>query len=104
MPQPLKYKKSVQAHRKEGAKPDLTAKNRMRAWRKKRRDALKQADRQFDRLYRFIGIHDYELAKAAWRKAMIEIHPDHGGDPASAARVNEAWGKYKKQEGWTHVS
>jgi hypothetical protein len=60
--------------------------------------------KQADKLYAFIGIHDYALATHAYKQAMVEIHPDHGGDPASAARVNEAWGKYKKQGGWTHAS
>lgn len=33
MPMPLKHKKSRQKHRKEGAKPDPTAKYRVRFWR-----------------------------------------------------------------------
>ena len=39
MPMPLKHKKSRQKHRKEGAKPDPTAKYRVRAWRKRKLDA-----------------------------------------------------------------
>lgn len=33
----------------------------------------------------------YEASRKAWRKAIAKNHPDRGGDPQVAARLNALW-------------
>lgn len=117
MPQPLKYKKSRQTHHKEGVEPDPTAKERVRAWRKRKLDAAAKAayeercarDMAFLRnigspiseFFDLIGIKSphasFEFVREAWKRAAVTLHPDHGGDPQKAARLNELWQFYKQR-------
>jgi hypothetical protein len=60
-----------------------------------------EEEKQADRFFKFIGIHDFAKATRAYKKAIKEAHPDNGGDTRSAALVNAAWDDYKKQNGWT---
>jgi curved DNA-binding protein CbpA len=39
----------------------------------------------------FFRLLPFEAAKAAYRLAIQELHPDRGGDPIKAARLNAAW-------------
>jgi len=114
---PLKHKKSRQKHRKEGAKPDPTAKYRVRAWRKRKLDAAARVayeekcarEMNFLRgigsptaeLFDMIGIKSpytsYDFVQKAWKRTLMTIHPDRGGDPAKAARLNQLWQFYKQR-------
>ena len=38
---------------------------------------------------------DLVTAQKAWKRAAAKIHPDRGGDPAKAARLNELWSLYE---------
>lgn len=60
----------------------------------------KEFDRRYDRLYAFLRIEDYGKAKAAFKRAMLEVHPDQGGEPEDARQVIVAWDKRKKSMGW----
>lgn len=133
MPQPLKYKKSRQTHRKEGVEPDPTAKARMRAYRERRANKAAEAEykEKQDRrranyfhhnpwlpeFFTMIGIdpmtvrvslyawqllgQDFVTVRAAWKRTFAAIHPDRGGDPAQAVRLNELWTKYQQLRGAT---
>jgi hypothetical protein len=114
---PLKHKKSRQKHRIEGAEPDPTAKHRVRAYRQRKRDEARRVAyeercaREMDGLRRIgspipeffdlIGIKNphvgLDFVQKAWKRELIAIHPDHGGDPAKAARLNELWQFYKQR-------
>ena len=79
MPQPLKYKKSRQTHRKEGVKSDPTAKERVRAWRKRKLDAAAKAtpsrNRKAERTLRFTRLSGDGLA-GWWRGFGAQEPPD----------------------------
>jgi hypothetical protein len=60
----------------------------------------KEFDRLYARLYAFTKIKDYEKAKAAFRRAMQETHPDHGGDPERAKDIIIEWNRTKNFNGW----
>lgn len=136
MPQPLKHKKSRQTHRKEGVKPDPTAKARVRAWRERRANKAAEAEykeKQDQQRARYLNAHpwlpefftmigidpmtvrvslyawrllgaDLVTLRKAWKRAATATHPDRGGDPAKAARLNELWGQYQKLRGCNHAS
>src|SRR5208282_758430 len=38
---------------------------------------------------------DLVTVQKAWKRAAAKIHPDRGGDPAKAARLNELWSLYE---------
>jgi hypothetical protein len=117
MPMPLKHKKSRQNHRKEGVEPDPTAKYRMGAWRKRKLDAaakagyeekcaremesLRRIGNPFVELFDMIGIKSpyssFEFVRKAWKATLVTLHPDRGGDPAKAARLNQLWQFYKQR-------
>ena len=117
MPQPLKHKKSRQTHRKEGAQPDPTAKARVRAYRQRLRDEaaraayeqkcaremkfLRSIGSPFPEFFDMIGIKSpytsYDFVQKAWKQTLMAIHPDRGGDPAKAARLNQLWQFYKQR-------
>lgn len=61
----------------------------------------KHQDAEFKRLYAFLYIKDYGKAAVAFKRAMQEVHPDHGGDPEQAQRLILAWDDYKKRQGWS---
>ncbi len=122
---PLKHKKSRQKHRKEGAKPDPTAKYRVRFWReakshdmtvpqyrawieeqKQKRYEARKAEREDWK--RRSGVAEFELmiggtvtdfksTHALWKRTAFSLHPDRGGDPAKMARLNELWAKVQQQ-------
>lgn len=62
--------------------------------------AMKEFDRQYDRQYAFLREKDYGTAARAFKRAMMEFHPDKGGDPEDAKQIIVAWDKYKKSNGW----
>lgn len=41
----------------------------------------------------------YETVRNAYRAAMLRDHPDHGGDPEKAARINLALAEVRKHYG-----
>jgi len=45
----------------------------------------------------FFQLLPYEAAKAAYKLAIQELHPDKGGDPAKAARFIAAWQRIKAE-------
>ena len=52
-----------------------------------------------------LGIKDtpgitYEQAKAAYRKAALAAHPDHGGSHEKMIKVNNAWAAICKEKKW----
>jgi hypothetical protein len=57
--------------------------------------------KEFDRLYAFLSIKDYGCAAAAYKQAIMEVHPDHDGTNEQAQRINDAWKEYKDRNGWT---
>jgi hypothetical protein len=84
-----------------------TTAHRMRAYRQAKKLGLtcaeyrKHQEREFKRLYAFLYTKDYGKAAVAFKQAMQEAHPDHGGDPEQASRIIVAWGEYKKRQGWS---
>jgi hypothetical protein len=59
----------------------------------------KHQENEFERHYAFLRIKDYGKAAAvAFKQAMQETHPDHGGDPDDARRIIAAWNDYKKAQ------
>lgn len=66
-----------------------------------RGDYRKHQDREFKRLYAFLYTKDYGKAAVAFKQAMQEAHPDHGGNPEQASRIIVAWDEYKKRNGWS---
>jgi hypothetical protein len=64
-------------------------------------EELKRREKQTERFFKFIGIHDFAKATRAYKEAIKEAHPDNGGDTNDAALVNAAWDDYKKRNGWT---
>ena len=61
----------------------------------------KHQDAEFKRLYAFMYTKDYGKVAVAFKRAIQEVHPDHGGDPEAAKRIIVAWDEYKKRNGWT---
>lgn len=57
--------------------------------------------KDFERLYAFLFIKDYGRAAVAFKQAMQEVHPDHGGDSEAARRIIAAWEEHKKSNGWS---
>jgi len=45
----------------------------------------------------FFRLLPFEAAKAAYRLAIKELHPDKGGDPVKAARLNAAWQRIESE-------
>jgi hypothetical protein len=84
-----------------------TSKGRQAAYRRAKKlgrtmpEYRKHQDREFKRLYAFLYIKDYGKAAVAFKQAMQEAHPDHGGDPRQAGRIIIAWDAYKKRQGWS---
>lgn len=61
----------------------------------------KHENKRVDRMYAFYRAKDYGRAAVAFKQAMQEFHPDHGGDHDTAARIIAAWDAHKKLHGWT---
>lgn len=40
-------------------------------------------------------VESFEVAKKCWQQAIVEAHPDNGGNAADAAAINNAWDKVK---------
>lgn len=132
MPQPLKHKKSRQTHRKEGATPDPTAKERVRFWREAKSHSMTSKEyraylkagfarrrEQYQYLRKLRGddllddfavitggtVTDYETTRVLWKRNAIRLHPDRpDGDAAKATRLNELWTMIQKLRGWNHAS
>jgi hypothetical protein len=45
---------------------------------------------------KFMRSISYEAAKAAYRKACLELHPDHGGDLTKMSELNAIWSQVEK--------
>ncbi len=84
-----------------------TSKDRQAAYRRAKKLGLtmaeyrKHQEAEFKRLYAFLYIKDYGKAAVAFKRAMQEAHPDHGGDPQQASRIIVAWDDYKRRNGWS---
>jgi|ERR1035437_5429652 hypothetical protein len=82
-----------------------TSKDRQAAYRRAKKLGLtmaeyrKHQEAEFKRLYAFLYIKDYGKAAVAFKRAMQEAHPDHGGDPQQASRIIVAWDDYKRRNG-----
>ncbi len=50
-----------------------------------------------DAIIEFFRLLPFEAAKAAYRLAIQELHPDRGGDPVKAARLNAAWQRIESE-------
>ena len=48
-------------------------------------------------LVEFMKLLPFDAAKAAYRRAVMELHPDKGGDPRKASSLNEAWSRIEKE-------
>jgi hypothetical protein len=57
--------------------------------------------KEWDRLNACLIIKDYGRAAVAFKRAMQEVHPDHGGDSETTRQMIEAWEKRKKTMGWS---
>jgi hypothetical protein len=62
--------------------------------------AVLAKEKEFKRLYAFLYTKDYEKAKIAFKRAMQEVHPDHGGDTERARQIIAAWDERKRSQGW----
>jgi hypothetical protein len=84
-----------------------TSKDRQAAYRHAKKLGMtmpkyrKHQEKEFKRLYAFMYTKDYGKAAVAFKQAIQEVHPDHGGDPEAAKRIIVAWDKYRKSNGWT---
>jgi hypothetical protein len=45
------------------------------------------------------SVTTYDMARAAWKLQACRYHPDHGGDPETAAKFNGLWERVKKLYG-----
>src|SRR5207245_955995 len=46
----------------------------------------------------FFALLSYEAAKAAYRKAALDLHPDRlNGDPSKMASLNDLWSRIEKE-------
>ena len=50
-----------------------------------------------DAIIEFFRLLPFEAAKGAYRLAIKELHPDKGGDPVKAARLNAAWQRIESE-------
>jgi len=50
-----------------------------------------------DAILEFFHLLPFKAAKAAYRVAIQELHPDRGGDTFKAARLNAAWQRIKAE-------
>ena len=50
-----------------------------------------------DAIIEFFRLLPFEAAKTAYRLAIQELHPDRGGDPVKAARLNAAWQRIESE-------
>jgi hypothetical protein len=50
-----------------------------------------------DAIIEFFGLLPFEAAKGAYRLAIKELHPDKGGDPVKAARLNATWQRIESE-------
>jgi hypothetical protein len=105
-----KYRLKKAGHVEEGVCPVCAAKYRRQVRCEEfddvtlrgaaRKAELNERDRHYRLLDRFLRIKDYEKAKAAYRQTIMEVHPDHGGDPSLATWIIKAWDDRKKEKGW----
>src|ERR1017187_5649783 len=83
-----------------------TSKHRQAVYRRAKKLGMtmheyrKHQEKEFKRLWGFLYAKDYETAKSAFRRAMQEVHPDHGGDSERAQRIIAAWDERKRSQGW----
>ena len=45
----------------------------------------------------FFTLLSYDAAKAAYRRASQELHPDKGGDSEKMTRLNQSWSRIEKE-------
>lgn len=60
--------------------------------------------RELEQAERTLGIDEHttrEAATEAWRRLMLEHHPDHGGQLAQAQAINQSWDLVCKARHWT---
>lgn len=50
-----------------------------------------------DAVVAFMNLVPYDAAKKCFREAMTTMHPDKGGDPTKAAKLNELWQRIEKE-------
>src|SRR5207245_5112169 len=51
-----------------------------------------------DVIIQFFALLSYDAAKAAYRKASLDLHPDRpNGDPSKMASLNDLWSRIEKE-------